>query len=196
MADDIEKKRARWRKNANAWRATPEGRQSTRAANLRYEKTDKGRAARSRVGIKRRKKPSVIAARRAGYQRLRTDPKWKAQRAAAFKKYRSSAKVKSAALRKYELEIEWSRFVAMLKSKNKGRPQLTLDEYHSKYESQDFACDICGSEIFPLHVDHCHVSGKFRGLLCNSCNNGLGRFRDNPARLKTAALYLEKYQNG
>jgi hypothetical protein len=43
-----------------------------------------------------------------------------------------------------------------------------------------------------LGVDHCHTTGHVRGLLCNACNNGLARFRDSPALLRSAAHYLEK----
>lgn len=53
-------------------------------------------------------------------------------------------------------------------------------------------CMICNTEAgMDLRVDHCHETGKFRGLLCNSCNNGLGRFKDNPEHLRRAARYLE-----
>ena len=39
-------------------------------------------------------------------------------------------------------------------------------------------------------LDHCHESGQFRGFLCRNCNNGLGRFQDNPDLLIKAANYL------
>ena len=42
-----------------------------------------------------------------------------------------------------------------------------------------------------LAIDHCHVKNHVRGLLCESCNNGLGRFKDNPDLLRAAADYLE-----
>ena len=50
-------------------------------------------------------------------------------------------------------------------------------------------CVICGSQE-PLVVDHDHVSGKVRGMLCNHCNRGLGHFRDDPMLLEFAAQYL------
>lgn len=61
------------------------------------------------------------------------------------------------------------------------------------------ACEICGDET-EMHVDHDHrcCPGKYScgecvaGFLCTNCNNGLGRFKDNPARLRAAAEYIER----
>lgn len=50
-------------------------------------------------------------------------------------------------------------------------------------------CDICGGTE-ALCVDHCHVRGNARGLLCGACNKGLGFFRDDPRLLRAAATYL------
>jgi len=50
-------------------------------------------------------------------------------------------------------------------------------------------CVICGSAE-TLVVDHDHVTGKVRGMLCNHCNRGLGHFRDDPTLLEFAAQYL------
>jgi hypothetical protein len=74
---------------------------------------------------------------------------------------------------------------------------LTLDQYLQMLESQNGACAICGysdlsdPKVFPV-VDHCHQTGKVRGLLCMSCNQALGKFRDSPTSLAMAILYLER----
>ncbi len=47
-----------------------------------------------------------------------------------------------------------------------------------------------------LCVDHDHKTGEIRGLLCDSCNNGLGRFKDNPEILASALSYLQNRQVG
>lgn len=56
-------------------------------------------------------------------------------------------------------------------------------------------CMICG-KIFESgkekHVDHCHSTGVIRGILCRSCNCGLGNFKDSPELLKAAIAYLRK----
>lgn len=54
-------------------------------------------------------------------------------------------------------------------------------------------CAICGS-VKSLSVDHCHTTGKVRNLLCTPCNTALGKFRDDPALLRAAALYLESHR--
>lgn len=78
---------------------------------------------------------------------------------------------------------------------------LTVDDYWRMLEEQGGGCKICGitqSQLWkegwnhPLEVDHCHDTGKVRGLLCSSCNVSLGRFKHDPALLRRAAEYLER----
>ena len=66
---------------------------------------------------------------------------------------------------------------------------------------QNNKCYLCGSEGFligknnhneKLVVDHDHVTGKVRKLLCHNCNRALGLFKDNPEVLRKAAQYVEE----
>lgn len=74
---------------------------------------------------------------------------------------------------------------------------LTLDQYHALLERQGEQCAICRCVIKPVgretHIDHDHVSGTVRGLLCERCNVGLGSFKDRPGVLRAAAAYLERH---
>ena len=74
---------------------------------------------------------------------------------------------------------------------------LTLDDYSAMLVEQSGVCAICGKEEAVsskgvLSVDHDHKSGKVRGLLCDTCNRGLGHFFDNTELLTKAVLYLEQ----
>lgn len=61
---------------------------------------------------------------------------------------------------------------------------------------QESKCAICEKHVEKLHVDHCHDTGKVRGLLCTTCNHGLGKLGDNLDGLFKAVRYLEKSKNG
>ncbi len=75
-----------------------------------------------------------------------------------------------------------------------SRYGMTRQEALERFGS---TCNICGSADGAgrhgnLHVDHCHTTGKVRGMLCSDCNTGLGKFKDGPALLRRAAEYLER----
>jgi len=79
----------------------------------------------------------------------------------------------------------------------KAKYGITAEEYDQMLLKQENVCAICGLEAgggrgaeSRLAVDHNHETGKVRGLLCNNCNNGLGRFKDNPELLRKAIDYL------
>lgn len=68
---------------------------------------------------------------------------------------------------------------------------LTVAAFAQMEVAQGGACAICGETPSKrLHVDHCHETGRVRGLLCQACNVGLGFFRDDPGRLTRAVGYL------
>lgn len=85
--------------------------------------------------------------------------------------------------------------------KLKRKYNLTVDQYNEMLLSQNGMCKICGLTektidgktglIKTLSVDHCHDTNKVRGLLCNNCNQGLGKFYHNSKFLHKAALYCE-----
>jgi hypothetical protein len=71
---------------------------------------------------------------------------------------------------------------------------LTFSELEAMYVQQDNRCAICGVSEEDhgkyLAIDHCHQTGKVRGLLCMSCNTGLGNFKDRSDLLMLAIMYL------
>jgi hypothetical protein len=69
---------------------------------------------------------------------------------------------------------------------------ITSEQYDAMWRKQDGRCAICGEpeRARRLGVDHCHVTGRVRGLLCRNCNSGLGHFRDRPSFISSAIQYL------
>lgn len=79
-----------------------------------------------------------------------------------------------------------------------GRFGITPQQYNDMIKRQSNKCALCGLDWHGYstkpkmpHIDHCHKTGKVRGLLCGDCNTALGRFGDDPVRLRAAAAYLE-----
>ncbi len=77
--------------------------------------------------------------------------------------------------------------------------QLTKDDYDTMLKAQNYQCYICkstdsNSKLFRnLCVDHNHDTNQIRGLLCDSCNRGLGYFKENISNLEGAISYLKKF---
>lgn len=77
---------------------------------------------------------------------------------------------------------------------------ITQDTYLHLHNQQNGKCAICGGEGFTmgkhhkikLVVDHCHATGRVRGLLCHNCNRALGLLHDNINHLQVAIDYLQK----
>jgi len=68
---------------------------------------------------------------------------------------------------------------------------ITEELYQRGISDQKGACSICKRIPKALQVDHCHATGRTRGLLCSACNRALGMFQDNPEILETAIEYLK-----
>lgn len=96
---------------------------------------------------------------------------------------------------------EWQRsnpkkhYEKQRRSDLKRRYGLSEQDLARLFAEQNGTCAICGVEARPeagLKVDHCHASGRVRGLLCDLCNTALGMFEDDTDRLRRAAAYLDR----
>lgn len=119
----------------------------------------------------------------------------------AYAKYGSDAEKSAARAVAYAKKLEWLKTPegreSQLNSRMKSLYGITLDKYRELLAGQNGCCAICGLDSESnthgrLYVDHCHVSGEYRGLLCNKCNSGIGKFADDAERLERAANYLRR----
>ena len=72
---------------------------------------------------------------------------------------------------------------------------LSVEQYEEMLEAQGGVCAICQDTCKTnqrLSVDHCHDTGKIRGLLCRACNAGIGGLGDNADNVRRALSYLEE----
>lgn len=81
------------------------------------------------------------------------------------------------------------------RSRNLARYGLTIIGYDELVRSQNGLCMICRKVPTmgrgkKLYVDHCHKTGKVRGLLCNRCNSAIGLFDEDAARMRWASNYV------
>lgn len=82
---------------------------------------------------------------------------------------------------------------------------LTLEDYERMFNEQGGVCLICqqpetvrsnpNGVIDSLRVDHCHTTGKVRGLLCSECNFGISKFKDDPMLMLRAGTYVQGWQD-
>jgi hypothetical protein len=91
--------------------------------------------------------------------------------------------------------VEWP-------SKLKRLYGITVEDYYRMLDEQGGGCAVCGAKtpgmrhyskngrIEKFRVDHCHATGRVRGLLCNSCNRAIGLIRDDPEIASRIADYL------
>lgn len=78
---------------------------------------------------------------------------------------------------------------------------ITVDDYDRMFIEQNGLCKICRQEETAVHkktnklrllsIDHCHTTGRVRGLLCGDCNRAIGIMKDDIKRLESAIKYLK-----
>ena len=111
------------------------------------------------------------------------------------KKYYAKNKNKTAAVNKKWAEKNKEK---IQDTKVKRKFGITLEEKKKLFEEQGSVCAICKCTENKItrdwDVDHCHITGKVRGVLCSNCNRGLGLFQDEQQNLLRAAEYLDRHR--
>ena len=121
--------------------------------------------------------------RKASVRRYNQSENGRAKGRAQHKRWRAANPEKYAAsMRKHDLKRHYN---------------LTPDQFKEMFIAQGYRCAACGS-IDPRRktgdwcIDHCHTTGKVRGILCTACNTALGMLKDDPKRIQALADYLER----
>lgn len=116
-------------------------------------------------------KTDVKAVRKTREQKLETARAWKARKKRESRSYDIQAAVRE----------NRKRFKKM---------GMTPKDYYDALKQQLGICAICSIRMLAPHIDHDHTTGKFRGLLCNNCNRGIGLLGDSKRVLRSAIDYL------
>lgn len=105
--------------------------------------------------------------------------------------------------RKYTLRREWvkknkdrCKKVNALRHRTTNRfakHGITKSDFDSMQAEQEGKCAICLRKC-ELVIDHCHITGVVRGLLCSKCNSGIGFLGDDPWVIRQAADYVGRYK--
>jgi hypothetical protein len=118
-----------------------------------------------------------------------TDPAYRQKRIAAAQAYREAHKEELSGRRGRRRDPMGRR-----KHRLRCIYGISLEEYDAMLDRQGGVCAICKrkpDEGKALFVDHCHVTGRVRGLLCGKCNSVLAFGNDDPDILRAAIAYLQ-----
>jgi hypothetical protein len=130
---------------------------------------------------------------KGGYEYWVTQQQWK-QMVIRYRKnsknyYKNNPKVR-------EKKIAYAKTDLARSKRLKRVFGISLEDYNKKLLEQNGVCSICKTICKSgkdLAVDHCHTSGKVRGLLCSNCNTGVGVFQENKELLFEAVRYLQEW---
>ena len=102
---------------------------------------------------------------------------------------------------KYRQNTDYYRNIDLMKHYG-----ITLQQYNDRLKNQNYVCAICkkpetvlnarSSRVKNLAVDHCHATGKIRGLLCTNCNRALGNLKDSFESANNLVAYLKDNDHG
>jgi hypothetical protein len=132
--------------------------------------------------------PQVNARRR---RRWATDPNYRARKLAESRRSIARRRRKAKRDPAYRARLRDAKRTNARRSFLKVTYGISLEDYDAMLARQGGVCATCRKRRSGrLCVDHCHVTGKVRGLLCRNCNFGLGLFRDDADVVERAAAYL------
>ncbi len=108
---------------------------------------------------------------------------------------------RNAVTRAWRERTQYAGSLVQRRSHLKSVYGLAEAQYDQMLTDQGGCCAICQGGLDSgrfgvnkhLDVDHCHKTGKIRGLLCSKCNRGIGQLNDDPALLRAAITYLESF---
>ena len=90
----------------------------------------------------------------------------------------------------YTKENKERRYITGRRGHLRRKYGISLEDYTFMFNSQNGKCAICDRSGRDLAIDHDHITGKIRGLLCFACNTSLGKFNDDVSVLQRAINYL------
>jgi hypothetical protein len=104
-----------------------------------------------------------------------------------YKEHRRWTEDNPDRVREYRNKDSWTL------AKRCARRGIAPEQLVDAFERQECSCAICRVplQLMDSAIDHNHVTGEFRGVLCRQCNRALGMFRDSPTILHSALEYLE-----
>lgn len=107
----------------------------------------------------------------------------------AWRAKNPESRIKDAAKKKSKYDTKKESI-----SRRKRIYDLDDSSYQEMLTSQNNSCAICNKQFIDSlpQIDHCHKTGKIRGILCLLCNTGIGKLQDDPTLLLKAVDYLEK----
>lgn len=70
------------------------------------------------------------------------------------------------------------------------RYKITVEQYINLKQ----VCEVCGGDN-KIHIDHNHITGNFRGVLCAQCNAALGLLKENSEIISSLSKYIEERNN-
>lgn len=104
----------------------------------------------------------------------------------------------SEAKRDYQARYREANAETLRHKERERKFGISREIYSQMLQAQNGVCAICGNPetatrlgvVKALSVDHCHATGRIRGLLCSDCNTGIGKLKDDLKILQSAIQYL------